>query len=65
MNRILKIGMDVHTTNFTLCLFEPSLNGDAKVHQISDVKPKVSYIIDVIERFKKREVQYGDKKKNI
>lgn len=56
MNRILKIGMDVHTTNFTLCLFEPSLNGDAKVHQISDVKPKVSYIIDVIERFKKKHI---------
>lgn len=28
MNRILKIGMDVHSTNYTLCIVEPKLEGD-------------------------------------
>ena len=54
MKRIIKIGMDVHTTNYTLCVFEPSLDGNAKVHQISDVKPDVKFIIDVINKFKEK-----------
>ena len=54
MKRIIKIGMDVHTTNYTLCVFEPSLEGNAIVHQISDVKPDVKFIVDVIDKFKKK-----------
>ena len=27
MNRIIKIGMDVHSTNYTLCAMEPEPNG--------------------------------------
>ena len=27
MNRILKIGMDVHSTSYTLCAMEPVLGG--------------------------------------
>ena len=54
MKRIIKIGMDVHTTNYTLCVFEPSLEGNAIVHQISDVKPDVKFIVDVINKFKEK-----------
>ena len=54
VQRIIKIGMDVHTTNYTLCVFEPSLEGNAIVHQISDVKPDVKFIVDVIDKFKKK-----------
>lgn len=28
MKRILKIGMDVHTTNYTLCAMEPIIDED-------------------------------------
>ncbi|WP_295254009.1 hypothetical protein [uncultured Catenibacterium sp.] len=45
MNRIIKIGMDVHTTNYTLCIFEPSFEHDGTVHCITQVKPEVKNII--------------------
>ena len=54
MKRIIKIGMDVHTTNYTLCVFEPSLENKGIIHQISDVKPDVKFIVDVIDKFKKK-----------
>ena len=41
MNRIIKIGMDVHTTNYTLCIFEPSFEHDGTVHCITQVKPEI------------------------
>ena len=28
MKRILRIGMDVHSTNYTLCAVEPRFDGD-------------------------------------
>ena len=31
MKRILKIGMDVHTTNYTLCAMEPIIGEDDRV----------------------------------
>ena len=54
MNRIIKIGMDVHTTNYTLCIFEPCFEHDGTVHCITQVKPEVKNIIHVIEAFKKK-----------
>lgn len=54
MNRIIKIGMDVHTTNYTLCIFEPSLEHEGTVHFITQVKPEVKNIIRVIDTFKKK-----------
>ena len=54
MNRIIKIGMDVHTTNYTLCIFEPSFEHDGTVHCITQVKPEIKKIIHVIETFKKK-----------
>ena len=54
MNRIIKIGMDVHTTNYTLCIFEPSFEHDGTVHCITQVKPEVKNILRVIETFKNK-----------
>ncbi|MFR4836126.1 MAG: hypothetical protein ACLUA3_13265 [Catenibacterium sp.] len=54
MNRIIKIGMDVHTTNYTLCIFEPSFEHNGTVHCITQVKPEIKKIIHVIETFKKK-----------
>ena len=54
MKRIIKIGMDVHTTNYTLCVFEPSFEHDGTVHYITQVKPEVKNIIDVIARLKEK-----------
>ena len=31
MKRILKIGMDVHTTNYALCAMEPIIGEDDRV----------------------------------
>ena len=49
MNRIIKIGMDVHTTNYTLCIFEPSFEHDGTVHCITQVKPEIKNIIHVLK----------------
>lgn len=54
MYRILKIGMDVHTTNYTLCVFEPSFEHEGTVHYITQVKPEVKNIIDVIDKLKEK-----------
>ncbi|MBQ6334692.1 MAG: IS110 family transposase [Erysipelotrichaceae bacterium] len=54
MKRIIKIGMDVHTTNYTLCVFEPSFEHEGTVHYITQVKPEVKNIIDVIDNLKKK-----------
>lgn len=54
MKRIIKIGMDVHTTNYTLCVFEPSFEHEGTVHYITQVKPEVKNIIDVIRKLKEK-----------
>ena len=36
MNRIIKIGMDVHSTNYTLCAVEPTIGAeDMSIVQIT------------------------------
>ena len=52
MNRIIKIGMDVHTTNYTLCFIEPTLDGEGIYHFFTQVKPEVKNIISAIDKFK-------------
>lgn len=52
MNRILKIGMDVHSTSHTLCFLEPTINGEDKILWVVQVKGKSKYIVDAISRFK-------------
>ena len=54
MNRILKIGMDVHSTNYTLCVVEPKLEGDPDLLYEVQVDPDCWYILQVIEKLKKK-----------
>lgn len=39
MYRILKIGMDVHTTNYTLCAVEPMLGTEENVLAQVQIEP--------------------------
>ena len=54
MNRILKIGMDVHSTNYTLCIVEPRLEGDPEFLFEVQVDPDYHNIIQVISNLKKK-----------
>lgn len=54
MNRILKIGMDVHSTNFTICVVEPRLEGDPDLLYEVQVEPDCRNILQVIEKLKKK-----------
>lgn len=54
MNRILKIGMDVHSTNYTLCVVEPKLEGDPDLLYEIQVDPDCDSILKVISRLEKK-----------
>ena len=54
MNRILKIGMDVHSTNYTLCVVEPNLEGDPDLLYEVQVDPDYHNILDVISKLRKK-----------
>ena len=54
MNRILKIGMDVHSTNYTLCIVEPKLEGDPELLYEVQVDPDYLNILKVITNLKKK-----------
>lgn len=54
MNRILKIGMDVHSTNYTLCIVEPKLEGDPDLLYEVQVDPNYKNVIQVIDTLKKK-----------
>ena len=41
MNRILKIGMDVHSTNYTLCAMEPVIGADDRI--FANIKVTADY----------------------
>ena len=53
MNRILKIGMDVHSTNYTLCIVEPKIDGDPDRLYEVQVEPDYLNIVRVISNLKK------------
>ena len=53
MYRILKIGMDVHTTNFTLCAVEPILGQEENILARITVGPDYKNVIDFINKLKK------------
>ena len=47
MKRILKIGMDVHSTNYTLCAMEPVIGAEDRVFANVQVTPdykNISYL---------------------
>ena len=54
MNRILKIGMDVHSTNYTLCVVEPKLEGDPDLLFEVQVEPDVKNILQLIAKLEKK-----------
>ena len=54
MNRILKIGLDIHTTNFTICIAEPQLGSDGNFLLSTQTKPDVKLLLDVVNTFKKK-----------
>ena len=52
MNRILKIGMDVHSTNYTLCAMEPTIGAEDRVFGNIQVAPDYREVIAFIESLK-------------
>ena len=52
MNRILKIGMDVHSANYTLCAMEPVFGADDRIYANIQVAPDYKNILLFIEKVK-------------
>ena len=52
MNRIIKIGMDVHSTNYTLCAMEPTVGAEDRVFGEIQVAPDYKENILFIESLK-------------
>ena len=52
MKRIIKIGMDVHSTNYTLCAMEPIIGAEERVFGEIKVEPDYKWIICFIESLK-------------
>ena len=64
MKRILRIGMDVHSTNYTLCAIEPRFDGDDIIYANVKVTPDPDNIVQFIEKLKskiknKRRMRYS------
>ena len=54
MNRIIKIGMDVHSTNYTLCAMEPTIGAEDRVYGEVQTAPDYKEVIFFIESLKKK-----------
>ena len=54
MNRIIKIGMDVHSTNYTLCAMEPTIGAEDRIFGEVQVAPDYKEIISFIASLKKK-----------
>ena len=52
MNRIIKIGMDVHSTNYTLCAMEPIIGAEDRIFGEVQVAPDYKEVICFIESLK-------------
>ena len=52
MYRILKIGMDVHSTNYTLCAMEPTIGAEDRIYGEVQVAPDYKAVICFIESLK-------------
>ena len=51
MNRIVKIGMDVHSTNYTLCAMEPVLDGEDRIFTNIQVTPDYKNVLQCCATF--------------
>lgn len=54
MYRIIKIGMDVHSTNYTLCAMEPVIGSEDRIFANIKVTPDYKNVIQFIENLKKK-----------
>ena len=54
MNRILKIGMDVHSTNYTLCAMEPVIGAEDRIFANIKVTQDYKNILMFIENLKQK-----------
>ena len=54
MKRILKIGMDVHTTNYTLCAMEPVIGEEDRIFATIKVTSDYKNILMFIENLKQK-----------
>ena len=52
MNRIIKIGMDVHSTNYTLCAMEPTIGSEDRIFGEIQIAPDYKEVICFIESLK-------------
>ena len=52
MKRILKIGMDVHSTNYTLCAMEPVIGAEDRIFANIKVTADYKNILMFIENLK-------------
>ena len=52
MNRIIKIGMDVHSTNYTLCAMEPTIGAEDRIFGEIQVAPDYKEVLCFIESLK-------------
>ena len=52
MNRIIKIGIDVHSTNYTLCALEPVIGAEDRVFANIQVTPDYKNILMCIQNLK-------------
>ena len=53
-NRIIYIGMDVHSTNFTFCALEPFFGVEDKVFGTVQVKPNYKNVLNYIKKLQKK-----------
>ena len=50
MNRILKIGMDVHSKNYTLCAMEPLIGEEDRIFANIQVTSDYQNVIQFIDK---------------
>ena len=60
MYRIIKIGMDVHSKNYTLCAMEPTIGSEDRIFGEVQVAPDYKEIICFIESLKMKLGFYDD-----
>ncbi|MGM9958784.1 MAG: IS110 family transposase [Erysipelotrichaceae bacterium] len=46
------MGLDVHTTNYTICIMEPKLFNENIVHYQSTISPNIKSLLKVVSNFK-------------
>ncbi len=54
MNRIIRIGADVHSTNYTLCAMEQKWNEDDLVLAVVEVEPEAENISSFVRKLKEK-----------